>query len=222
MPKKKSIHRIYSLILKDFLLELRNPYSGYALLLFVISSIFILYMCTGIPENTVWNALFWILQLFVCISAVSKNFTSEDTGLSLYYYVTVHPVEYILAKLFFNTLLMLFLSVVIFIFFLLLLGNPFAYIGRFTLLALLGSMGISLIFTFLSTIAHKVNQQSSFVALLGFPLIIPQLLLLLKLAIPTFDTVVTTQWWYMILILCGYDIMVIILSIILFPFIWGG
>jgi heme exporter protein B len=57
-------------------------------------------------------------------------------------------------------------------------------------------------------------------AILGFPLIIPQLLLLMRISNASFADVYQEGLWRMILILVGLDVMVVALSIILFPFLW--
>jgi heme exporter protein B len=58
-------------------------------------------------------------------------------------------------------------------------------------------------------------------AILGFPLIIPQLLLLVKISKSSFGEIFNegalTQ---MVLLLSGLDVLVVILSLILFPFLW--
>ena len=70
----KSNQRIISLIKKDFLLETRQQYTLYGILLYVASTIFVVYLSMDRPEEKVWNGLFWVLQLFVCINAVAKSF----------------------------------------------------------------------------------------------------------------------------------------------------
>ena len=34
----------------------------------------------GQPESTVYNGLFWMIQLFVCVNAVAKSFMQESKG----------------------------------------------------------------------------------------------------------------------------------------------
>ena len=63
-------------------------------------------------------------------------------------------------------------------------------------------------------------KQKEFYNFMGFPIIIPQLLLLMKISTPAFATVVQQGWWQMVLLLVALDIMVVMLSIILFPFLW--
>ena len=61
----------------------------------------------GEPEETVWNALFWVIQLFVCVNAVAKSFLQDSKGRMLYYYSIAGARDYILSKLIFNALLMM-------------------------------------------------------------------------------------------------------------------
>ena len=87
-------------------------------------------------------------------------------------------------------------------------------------MAVLGGIGFSLIFTFLAAVAAKAQQQAALMAIMGFPIIIPQVLLLMKLSGTAFSAVVQAGETQMILLLIGLDIMVILLSVILFPFLW--
>lgn len=77
---------IIALIKKDILLETRQQYTFYGILLYVASTIFVVYLSMGQPEDRVWNALFWVVQLFICINAVAKSFLAESRGRMLYFY----------------------------------------------------------------------------------------------------------------------------------------
>jgi heme exporter protein B len=57
-------------------------------------------------------------------------------------------------------------------------------------------------------------------AVMGFPIIIPQILLLMKISAIAFSSVVQAGLWQMIALLIGLDIMVVLLAVILFPFLW--
>jgi heme exporter protein B len=56
-------------------------------------------------------------------------------------------------------------------------------------------------------------------AVLGFPIIIPQLILLMKLSNAAFNPILTISYTT-ILLLVAMDVMVILLAVILFPFLW--
>lgn len=215
-----STKSIITLFKKDVLLEVRQQYSFYGILLYVSSTIFVLYLAMGRPEDEVWNGLFWMIQLFVCVNAVAKSFLQENKGRMLYFYSIAGPRDFILSKLLFNALLMLIMSVASLLLFLLLMGNPLQRPLQFVGLATLGGVSLSVVFTFLAAIASKAQQQAALMAILGFPIIIPQLLLLMKIATISFSSVIQAGLGQMIFLLIGLDAMVVVLSIILFPFLW--
>jgi len=215
-----SSKRIITLIKKDFLLEVRQQYTFYGILLYLASTIFIIYLSMGQPEAYVWNSLFWIVQLFVCVNAVAKSFLQESRGRMLYFYSIAGAGDFILAKLIFNVALMLVMSLMGLLVFIVLLDNPITHFWAFLGISLLGGFGLSIVFTFLSAIAAKAQQQAAMMAIMGFPIIIPQLLLLGKISKTAFEPVVQGGIWQMILLLIGLDCMIVVLSLILFPFLW--
>lgn len=215
----KALNQIFSLVKKDLLLEVRQQYSFYGILLYVIATIFVLYMTIREPETNVWNGLFWVIMLFICINAVAKSFLQESRGRMLYFYSIVNPRDFILAKLLFNSVLMLLMCLLSIVLFSLFLGNPVEKIPQFIGLVILGGWSLSLVFTFLSAIAAKAQQNAAIMAILGFPLIIPQLLLLMRLANTVFTTTPSIPVSSVLLVVM-LDILVILLAIILFPFLW--
>lgn len=201
------------------MLEIRQQYSFYGVLLYIGATIFVLYMAIDEPESRVWNGLFWVIQLFICINAVAKSFLQESRGRMLYFYSIASPGDFVLAKLLFNSLLMLIMSVLSLFLFTLFLGNPMTKFWQFFGLVLLGGWGLNLVFTFLAAIAAKAQQNAAIMAVLGFPLIIPQLLLLMRLSNAAFAPLLTIPV-STVLLLVALDIMVILLAVILFPYLW--
>lgn len=213
------MRHIYILIKKDLLLEIRQQYSFYGVLLYIGATIFVLYMAIDEPEKNVWNGLFWVIQLFISINAVAKSFLQESRDRMLYFYSITSPKDFVLAKLFFNSLLMLLMSLLSLALFSLFLGNPIQKAGPFIGLVLLGGWSLSLVFTFLAAIAAKAQQNAAIMAILGFPLIIPQLLLLMRLSNAAFSEKLNMPV-SVVLLLIAMDLMVILLAVILFPFLW--
>lgn len=211
---------ITALLKKDILLEIRQQYTFYGILLYVASTIFVLYLAMGQPEATVWNGLFWMIQLFICINAVAKSFLQESSGRMLYYYSIAGARDFIISKLLFNMMLMIIMSITSLILFRLFMGDPLEYPLRFTAVVCLGGCSFSLVFTFLAAIAARARQNAALIAILGFPLIIPQVLLLMRISNNAFADVVQAGFIQMCLLLAGLDILVVLLSVILFPFLW--
>jgi heme exporter protein B len=176
-------------------------------------------MAMDAPESRVWNGLFWVTQLFIAINAVAKSFLQESHGRMLYYQSATSPQNFILSKLLFNSLLMLVMSGLSLILFTLFLGNPVEKFLTFTGLVFLGGWGLSLVFTFLAAIAAKAQQNAAIMAILGFPLIIPQLIMLMKISNSVFSQsgppIGSTA-----LLLIAMNLLVIVLSVILFRFLW--
>jgi heme exporter protein B len=216
----KSLNNIYTLLKKDILIEFRQQYTFFGVLLYIASTTFVIYLSMGQPEDKVWNGLFWVILLFICINAVARSFIQDGRGRMLYFYTIASPIQFIFSKLIYNSLLMILMSGLSLILFAILLGNPLEHGLLFFGIACLGGISLSLVFSFLAAIAAKASQPSAIMAILGFPLIIPQLMLLMKIANIAFSDIVQNGLAQMIGLLCGFDIMIIALAYILFPFLW--
>lgn len=202
------------------MLEVRQQYTFFGILLYVASTIFVLWMAMGQPEAAVWNGLFWMIQLFICVNAVAKSFLAESKGRMLYFYSIAGSVDFIIAKLLFNVLFMVLMSLISWFLFVVLLGNPVNYSMRFLGINLLGGTSLSLVFTFLSAIAARAQQNAVLMVIMGFPVIIPQLMLLMRISNIVFADVMQGGLFQIVLLLAGLDALVIILAVILFPFLW--
>jgi heme exporter protein B len=207
---------IFTLIKKDILLEFRQQYSLYGVLLYVVSTIFVLYLAIGEPENMVWNGLYWMMQLFICVNAVAKTFLQEGRGRQLYFYSICSPAQFMLARMIFNAGLMLLMNLISLLLFNLLLGTPLMHPFLFIGISCFGACSISLVFSFLAAIAARAQQNAALMAILGFPL----LMLLMRLSTLAFSDVFQSGLRSIILLLACFDIMVVLLSVILFPFLW--
>src|SRR5436853_3661233 len=102
---------IFILLKKDLLLELRQQHTFFGILLYIASTIFVLFLSINEqPDASTWNSLFWVIQLFVCVNTVAKSFLQESKGRMLYFYSIASPVEFIISKLLYNVILMLLMS----------------------------------------------------------------------------------------------------------------
>ncbi|HEX2606118.1 MAG TPA: heme exporter protein CcmB [Flavisolibacter sp.] len=214
-----SYKQILALFKKDLLLEIRQQYAFYGVLLYVGATIFVLYMTIENPDTPTWNGLFWVIQLFISINAVAKSFLQENKNRLLYYYTLASPQNFILAKLLFNAVLMLAMSLLSMILFSLFMNYPVERTGIFIGIVFLGGWSLSMVFTFLAAIAAKAQQNAAIMAILGFPIIIPQLLMLIKVSATAFSVTGFIPSVNILLLLAS-NILVILLSVVLFPFLW--
>ena len=212
---------IFTLLKKDILLEFRQQHTFYGVLLYIASTIFVLYLSMDEPESNVWNGLFWVIQLFVCINTVAKSFLQESRGRMLYFYSVASPVDFIISKLLYNMILMFLMSLISLFLFFIFLNNPVSNTARFTGIVILGGISISMVFTLMSAIAAKAQQNAALIAILGFPVILPQLLLLMRLSKTAFAEVFKSGAVLQLsALIAGLDILVVVMAVILFPYLW--
>jgi heme exporter protein B len=218
--KSTAFQQTITLVKKDILLELRQKYALYGVLLYIISTVFVINLMIGKPEDKTWNALFWVVQLFVSVNAIAKSFLQENRGRLLYFYSLVHPRNFIIAKLIYNILLMAIMSVITLICCILFMGNPIVNFPYFVGVIMLGGLSLSLLFTMLAAIAAQANQNAALMAIMGFPIILPLLTMLSNIARSSFNIVYQPGLPKMFLMLGAMDILIVGLSLILFPFLW--
>lgn len=216
------IKRIYALLQKDVLLEFRQKHTFYGIILYIASTVFVIYLSfPDKPDGVTWNSLFWIIQLFICVNAVAKSFLQEGKGRLLYFYSIASPIEFIISKILYNVVLMVLMSSITLLLFFFFLSNPVSNALQFTGIVILGGISISLVFTLMSAIAAKAQQNAALIAIMGFPVILPQLLVLMKLSKVAFAEVFRQGAVLQLTgLIIGLDILVIVMAIVLFPYLW--
>ncbi|MFI5222189.1 MAG: heme exporter protein CcmB [Bacteroidia bacterium] len=212
--------RIIELIKKDLLLEWRQRYAVNGILLHVISSVFVVFLCVKVLNPPTWNALFWMILLFTSVSAVAKSFIAESKGRQLYYHGIASPQEVIISKTVYNILLMMVISVICLGVYFTLMGNPIQDFWNYFLAMLLGCIGFAATFTLISSIASKAGNSNLLMPVLSFPIIIPMLLVLIKATRNSMDGLDVSLIYPHLLVLFGIDVIVIALAYLLFPFLW--
>jgi heme exporter protein B len=84
----------------------------------------------------------------------------------------------------------------------------------------LGSVGFSITFTFVSAISAKADNNATLLAVLSFPLVIPILMTLVKLSANAIGLINDTGVGQDLLILVAIDLILLGLTILLYPFLW--
>jgi len=211
-------------MLKDFRLEWRQRAALNGMLLYVGSTVFVCFLSFslkgGLPPAPAWNALFWIILLFSAVNAVAKGFLQESRGRMLYYYTLVPPQAVILAKIAYNALLLLGLAMAGLALYMLVLGNPVQDFGLFVGNVALGALGFASTLTLVSGIAAKATNSNTLMVVLGFPLMIPMLLLLIKVSKNALDGLDYEASQSALLTLLALNLIVGAVSYLLFPFLW--
>ena len=220
MSFRAALKQWSTLLRKEATLEFRQRYAIGGIVLYVFSMVFVVYVASIKVQPQVWNILFWLIVLFASINAVVKSFVQESGARQLYYYQLVNPVVLLLAKITYNTVLLLVLTLMAFGVYGLVAGDPVKDYPLFLLVILLGSLGFAIAFTFVSSIAAKANNSATLMAILSFPVVLPILLTLLRLSAIALRLIQDTSYQRDIINLLAIDAILIALTFLLFPFVW--
>lgn len=218
------MNNLLNFIKKELTLEWRQRYAINGILLYLVSTIFICYLSFNVRANQLdpitWNALFWIILLFTAINAVAKSFIQEKEGKYLYYYWIVSPQVLIISRILYNSLLMLVLALMGFGMYTLVLGNPVYDPLMFLINLLMAAISFSFSLTMISAIASKANNNQTLMAILGFPVILPMLLMIIKISKNALDGISRSSSYDEILTLLAINLIVGAVSYLLFPYLW--
>ncbi len=207
-------------------MEWREKYALNGILLYLITTIFVCYL--GFQTNKgslhplVWNVLFWIILLFTSVNAVAKSFLQEREERLRYYYVLMRPQTLILSKIAYQVLLLSGIALVGFLFYGFVMGNPVADVPLYLLAIVLGATGFAAALTMVSGIAVQAKNSTTLVAILGFPILLPMLLMLIKVSRNALDGLARSVSTDEILTLLALDAIIVAVSYLLFPYLWRG
>lgn len=217
------LKQITQLIKHEINLELKQKHFVSSIVLYIVSTVFVCYLAFDeIKENTIWNALFWIIILFSLTNAISKSFLNENSNKQLFLYTLINPRALILGKIIYNILLSVALVFITFIIYTIFVKTELTDINYslFAISAIIGSMGISSTLTMISAIASKTNNNIGILSILAFPIILPSLLLSLQLSNLAILGGNFEQANEFIIMLGAINILIIALSFLLFPYLW--
>lgn len=213
-----------ALLRKEILLELRQKHALAGIVMYVVSTVFVCYLAFDKTESPrAWGALLWITGIFSAFNAMQKSFVNEGNGVHLYLYSLVSPGKIILAKAIYNASLVALLNLLSVLFFVLFFGNEALNnvdLGQFLTGIILGSTGLGLGLTFISGLAYKSGTGVGLVAILGFPIIIPLLITIVRYTTFALEGVSWDTNGLNLLVLIVLNLISLILSYVLFPYIW--
>jgi len=212
---------IYLFLRKELHQEFKRPAAFLGVLLYLVCVTFIVSLSTkGNINPSVWSALFWILMMFVSFNVFNKNLSSDEQHKWYYYYQLVHPIQFILARIFFHAILLWILGLINFFLLSLWIKNPIISLEAFLLNIFLGGLGFASSLTLISSIAVHANHPALLMSVLGFPLIIPLLWALIKVSLLCIQGLTISElskYWFFLFCI---NTISLLLSAIFFPLIW--
>jgi heme exporter protein B len=216
--------QLSALLLKDLKLEFRQRVLTASLLLFVVSACFTVYQITFAGKARinplVRNAIFWLILLFSAFQVAGRGFQREMEREFWYWFFILQSEVLLLGKLAYHFLMLCLTAFIAWGFLSLFFGNPIQDTGMFVFVVLLACLGMASALTLVSAIASKARRNSALMPVLGFPLLNPTLMLVVKLSLVALDDLGWDLAWKNIATLCALDLIMIALSLVLFPYLW--
>ncbi len=216
----------FSLFKYEFQNELRNRLSFLSIALYIFSVTYLLYFLMNTQGALVklevknWNISFWIIILFSIIQNCISQFSKDSAGIYLYYYTLIKPEYFILGKICYGILYAITLNLITFFTFSLWFGSPIENIWLFILTMVMSSVSFTILFTITTAISRGLQNHGVLTAVLGFPLSIPLITLIAKIARESYFSQPSDQFGINLSILIGFDVLLLVLSVILYPYIW--
>ncbi|MCK5075248.1 MAG: heme exporter protein CcmB [Calditrichia bacterium] len=210
---------------KDFKLEFRTRYSINAIILFAVITLSAVSFSIG-PlgfDEKLGASFFWIIIFFSSMTGLSHVFVREveqktDMALKLY----VKPGMIFWSKFLFNLVLLFLVEVVIVPLFFFWFNLEVKFPGLFLSSLFLGSVGLSVVSTLIAGMIARAGSKSALFAILSFPILLPLLIISIKITTYCFYGIKLPEVLSLHLTLISYDAIMLIITPVLFKFIWRG
>lgn len=206
----------------EFVLHLKKPHLWWGGLLYLAGVIFITYLNFNgfISSPRTWNALFWIIHLFLAIQLGNKTLQMQQAGIFYFLYQTVSPEKIILGRILYSFLELLLFTLLGFSLYLFYFPASIPSPSMLLILFLSGNLGLSVIITFTGSLSSGTRNAGMLSAILSFPVVLPILLMETRLTKYALDGLDITAASDESIILLAIAAIGMALSVILYPIVW--
>jgi len=218
------LRKVYILVWKDFLIDLRRKDKIPSMLLFLTINFLIFQFSIGEDINTFKNFLpgiIWVIFIFTGVLGLEKSFVQESESGCIGGLLIV-PLErsiLFLGKMIANTFFLLIIQFIFIPSVIILFDIDLkSWLALFNVL-FLGTIGFSALGTLLTALTATVKGKEMLLPVLMFPLIIPSVLCVVKITESLFfatNQAEVMHWWRL---LFGFDVILLIVSILGFEFV---
>lgn len=173
----------------------------------------------NISDVSTHNAVFWLLIIFISMFATSGSFAGRESEM-FYIYTLVSPAKFIVARMVYNGIFLLSVSLVAFIIFQFFIGFGETNLLLFLASLLLTVWGISSLLTMSFSIASKGGGGFTLMAILSFPLLVPLLFTAQHLSGMALTGSDSSGYGGYVAALLTLDAIIAALCYLLFPYLW--
>ncbi len=215
--------RILWLVRKDLKSEFRTRYSLNAIFMFaLVTLVTISFSVGGFSFDVKAKAsLLWIVIFFSSMAGLAQVFVKEEeSNTSHALKLTANPNIIFWGKFGFNLILLFLLELFIVPLFVILLEVEVRSPSSLLAVLFLASLGLSCATTLIAVIVSKANAKGALFAVLSFPILLPLLIVAIQATELALSQRTWLAAWNEYLVLLCYAIVMMIVSVLLFEFVW--
>ena len=215
---------VVAILRKDWRSELRTRYAISALIMFVVTTISIILFSLGsesAPPDAL-SGMLWVVVFFASMSGLSRVFVmEEERGTAMTLHLLASPSAVFFGKLLFNLVLVVGLNVLIVaLYSAFISGFVIRTASIFLLTVTLGSIGLAAASTIIAAIIAKANTRGTLYPVLSFPILLPLLLTVINATRLAAEGAVFDEAAGEFQVLISYIVVVLVISYLLFDYIW--
>ena len=167
-----------------------------------------------------YSVLLWIILTFSALSGLSRSFVKEEeAGTIDVLKLSARPQAVFLGKLFFNLTLLGALGLIIVPSFILLMKYEIEFPGFFAAVVISAGLGLGAGTTIVAAMIAQASARGALFSALSFPLLLPLMITAIK-GCERAAIGMDPGGWPEVRIAVAYVVIMIIMSLFLFPLIW--
>lgn len=215
----ETMRKILRYSARDFQLEWKNKAIIGSSIIYLISIIFICLHAFERLDPDVWNALFWIIMMFSILSVVGRSFDREAKRFIYHFHLT-SPAIIMRAKLFTNAVYSMLLGWLAYTLFSLFIGNQIQSHSTMFIVLTLGSITLGITFTLNAAMSARIQGNLVLTSILSLPILLPLIIVIVRLTERAFYDYSFTENLQLYLGLILLNVIIIVISYLLFPYLW--
>jgi len=212
--------------LRDLRSEFRTRYAVNAILMFAVTTLIAVSFSIGsfrIDEAErpfLYAVLLWIILTFSALSGLARSFVKEEeAGTIDVLKLSARPQAVFLGKLLFNLTLLAALCLIIIPLFILLMAYKITLPGFFLSMVISGSLGLGAGTTIIAAMIARASARGALFSVLSLPLLFPLMITCIK-GCERAAIGMNSAGWPEVRIAVAYVVIMVTLSLLLFPLVW--
>jgi heme exporter protein B len=167
-----------------------------------------------------YSVLLWIILTFSALSGLARSFVKEEeAGTIDVLKLSARPQAVFLGKLLFNLTLLSVLGLIIVPLFIVFMAYQISLPGFFLSMVISGVLGLGAGTTIIAAMIARASARGALFSVLSLPLLFPLMITCIK-GCERAATGVNSSGWPEVRIAIAYVIIMVILSLFLFPLVW--